>query len=38
MVWLPDNDEGGVLVGQQNDSAEDEREDQGQQAVTQDAD
>ena len=37
-LLLPDDDEGRVLVGQQDDPAEDEREDQGQQAVAQHTD
>ena len=37
-LLLPDDDEGRVLVGQQDDPAEDEREDQGQKAVAQHTD
>ena len=39
LAWLelPDNDEGCVLVCQQDDSAEDEGENQGQQTVAQHA-
>ena len=37
MPGLPDDDKGRVLVGQQDDPAEDEGEDEGQQAVAQHA-
>ena len=36
VLRLPDYDEGRVLVGQQDDPAEDEGENQGQEAVAED--